>query len=87
MQDLRGPRKIRPGLVMVWSHPSRSEAAYRSRSGHGRGAEIRPNLAGSAGGWWSSAWTGSRCAPWGCPRTRRPTTWPRSTWTRDRDTP
>ena len=49
MQDLRGPRKIRPGLVLVWPHPSRSEAAYRSRAGHGRGAEIRPNLA--AGGW------------------------------------
>ena len=48
MQDLRGPRKIRPGLVLV-AHPSRSEAAYRSRAGHGRGAEIRPNLAGS--GW------------------------------------
>ena len=48
MQDLRGPGKIRPGLVMV-AHPSRSEAAYRSRAGHGRGAEIRPNLAG--GGW------------------------------------
>ena len=48
MQDLRGPRKIRPGLVMV-ANPSRSEAAYRSRPGHGRGVEIRPNLA--AGGW------------------------------------
>ena len=49
MQDLRGPRKIRPGLVLVWPHPSRSEAAYRSWAGHGRRAEIRPNLAGS--GW------------------------------------
>ena len=48
MQDLRGPRKIRPDLVRV-AHPSRSEAAYRSRAGHGRGAEIRPDLAG--GGW------------------------------------
>ena len=48
MQDLREPRKLRPGLVRV-AHPSRSESAYRSRAGHGRGAEIRPNLA--AGGW------------------------------------
>ena len=48
MQDLRGSRKIRPGLIMV-SHPSRSEASYQSRAGHGRGAEIRRNLVG--GGW------------------------------------
>ena len=48
MQDLQGPRKLRPGLVRV-AHPSRSESAYRSRAGHGRGAEIRPNLA--AVGW------------------------------------
>ncbi len=48
MQDLRGSRKIHPGLMMV-SHTSRSEASYQSRAGHGRGAEIRRNLVG--GGW------------------------------------
>ena len=48
MQDLQGPRKLRPGLVMA-AHALRSEASYWSRAGHGRRDEIRPNLGGS--GW------------------------------------
>lgn len=42
-QELRGPRKIRPGLVM-FTHPSRSEVSHWSHAGHGREAEIHPNL-------------------------------------------
>ena len=41
MQDLRGSKRIREGLV-IRAVPSRNEAAYWSRAGTGREAEIRP---------------------------------------------
>ena len=49
MRDLRGPKAIREGLV-ISVVPSRNEAAYRSRSGTGREAEIRP-YHHPGGGW------------------------------------
>ena len=49
MRDLRGPRTIREGLV-ISAVPARNEAAYRSRSGTGREAEIRP-YHHPGGGW------------------------------------
>ena len=49
MPELRGPGKIREGLV-IRAVPSRNEATYRSRAGTGREAEIRPYLH-PQGGW------------------------------------
>ena len=49
MRDLSGPETIRQGLL-IRAVPSRNEAAYWSRAGTGREAEIRP-YHHPGGGW------------------------------------